>query len=72
MGRIQDEDIAEFCGAMIGDGWIQNNEKCLFLAGDPLEDKDYYDNHISKLISKIIIPIKPKSFPYWKVYGISI
>jgi hypothetical protein len=73
MGGIKDkEKLAEICGAMIGDGWIQSNEQSFFLAGDPKEDKDYYDNHISKLISKLIVPVKPKEFLYWKVYGISI
>ncbi len=72
MGEIQDRKISEFCGAMIGDGWIQSNESGLFLAGDSLEDKEYYDNHISKLVSQILAPTKAKNFPYWSVYGISI
>lgn len=57
---------------MIGDGWIQANEKSLFLAGDPIEDKEYYDVHMGKLVSKIITPVKIKDFSYWRVYGISI
>ncbi len=72
MGGIQDKKIVEFCGAMTGDGWIQENESGLFLAGDPTEDKEYYDNYMAKLVSEIIIPTKPKNFPYWKVYGISL
>ncbi len=72
MGKTQDEKKAEFCGAMIGDGWIQSDERCLFLAGDPLEDKEYYDKCISKIVSETIVPTKPKIFHYWKVYGISI
>jgi intein/homing endonuclease len=74
MGEIQDkEDIAEFCGAAIGDGWIQSNEKSFFLAGDPNEDKEYYDSHMLPLINKILnLELKTKNFPYWKVYGISI
>ncbi len=74
MGEVQSkEDIAEFCGAAIGDGWIQSNEKSFFLAGDPIEDKEYYDFHIALLINKILnLELKTKNFPYWKVYGISI
>ncbi|OGJ13371.1 hypothetical protein A3K82_00580 [Candidatus Pacearchaeota archaeon RBG_19FT_COMBO_34_9] len=74
MGEIQDkESVAEFCGAVIGDGWIQSNEKSFFLAGDPTEDKEYYDFHMLPLINKILnLELKIKNFPYWKVYGISI
>lgn len=73
MGEIQNkEKLAEICGAIIGDGWIQSNEQSFFLTGDPKEDKDYYDYHISQLISKFIHPVKPREFQYWKVYGVSI
>nr|AQS29446.1 hypothetical protein [uncultured archaeon] len=73
MGEIKDkEKVAELCGAIIGDGWIQADERCFFLAGDSREDKDYYDNHISKIISNFIYPVKPKEFPYWQVYGVSL
>ena len=74
MGGIQNkEKIAELCGAVIGDGWIQSNEKSFFLAGDPREDKEYYDFHMLPLINKILdLKLKTKNFPYWKVYGISI
>ena len=66
------EEIAELCGAVMGDGWIEEREKGFFIAGDPIEDKDYYDNHLSKLLQNIFkINISPKQFPYWKVYGIS-
>jgi len=74
MGEIQDykEKIAELCGAITGDGWIQSNESGFFLAGDPKEDKEYYDCHIAPLVRKILCNTKPKPFPYWSVYGISI
>ena len=73
MGEIKNsEEVAEFCGAMIGDGWIQANERSLFLAGDPTEDRDYYDLHISKFINEKITPMKTKEFPYWKVHGVSL
>ena len=73
MGEIQ-EDIsaAELCGALIGDGWIQSNEKNLFLAGDLIEDKNYYDSKVIQLFKNLYINVVPKNFPYWKVYGISI
>lgn len=73
MGEIQDkEELAEFCGAMMGDGWIQSNGKSLFLAGNPSEDKDYYDKNIVPIVSHLIVPVKAGNFPYWGVYGIGI
>ncbi len=73
MGKIQDkEKLAEFCGAMVGDGWIQSNSKSLFLAGNIDEDKEYYDTTMVPLVSKLITPVKPRVFPYWSVYGIGI
>ncbi len=73
MGEIQDKEIiSELCGAIIGDGWIQSNERCFFLAGDPTEDRDYYDSHIPEIFRKVLITVTPKEFPYWSVYGISI
>ena len=73
MGEIQDkEKIAELCGVITGDGWIQSNEKACFIAGDPTEDKEYYDLHLSKIVSDTIKKVEPKEFPYWGVYGISI
>jgi len=72
MDEIQKIRIAEICGAIIGDGWIQSNEQSFFLAGDLTEDKEYYDNYISKIISKELFPVEPREFPYWNVYGIGI
>lgn len=73
MGEIQDkEKIAELCGAIIGDGWIQSDRRCFFIVGDPLEDKEYYDKYLSNIFKEILIDVKPKEFPYWKVYGIGI
>ncbi len=54
MGESQDSKIAELCGAIMGDGWIQENESGFFIAGDPEEDKEYYDEHLSQLINKIL------------------
>jgi len=64
------KQIIEIFGAFIGDGWIQNDEKALYITGDRTEDKRYYDEFIAPLFSKHFIEIKPKEFPYWKVYGI--
>ena len=72
MGKIQDLSVAELCGAMIGDGWIQSNKKNMFLAGDPTEDKDYYDKNIINLFQNLSIKVTSKNFPYWGAYGISI
>jgi len=74
MGEIQDKKrIAELCGAIIGDGWIEGREKGFFIAGDPIDDKEYYDNNMRELIKDVLnIDVITKEFPYWGVYGISI
>lgn len=73
MGKIKNkEKVAEFCGAMVGDGWIQSNGRSLFLAGNLIEDKEYYDLTIGPLVTEIIAPVKPKPFDYWSVYGIGV
>jgi len=73
MGETQERiSAAELCGIIIGDGWIQSNEKNLFIAGNPTEDKEYYDLRITELFNNLSIKITPKIFPYWKVYGIGI
>ncbi len=74
MGEIKERPkIAELCGAIMGDGWIEEREKGFFIAGDPKEDKDYYDNYLLNLINEILqINTKTKKFPYWRVYGISV
>ncbi len=70
MGGIKE---AELCGAIMGDGWIEEREKGFFIVGDPEEDKDYYDKHLTDLINEVLkINIKPKNFRYWRVYGISV
>ena len=74
MGGIKDkEKIAELCGAVMGDGWIEERERGFFIAGDPSEDGEYYDRHFLKLINGVLgIHTKTKNFPYWRVYGISL
>jgi len=64
-------EIAEILGAFIGDGWIENDKDGLYITGSPTEDKLYYDNHLAPLFSKYFECVKPKSFPYWRVYGIA-
>jgi len=43
----------------------------LYITGDPTEDKVYYDLFLAPLFSKYFVYTKPKSFPYWGVYGLS-
>jgi hypothetical protein len=74
MGGTKDkEGIAEICGAVMGDGWIEERERGFFIAGDSIEDREYYDQHFLNLINKVLgINTKTKNFPYWRVYGISL
>jgi hypothetical protein len=65
-----DEQLAEFCGAFIGDGWIESRKSVLYIAGDRTEDKEYYDAYLAPLFSKVICHVSPQAFPYWNVYGI--
>ncbi|MBU1199419.1 MAG: hypothetical protein KKF46_07055 [Nanoarchaeota archaeon] len=67
---LNNPKIAEILGAFIGDGWIESDKDALYITGNTTEDKQYYDNHLASLFSKYFAPVKPKKFPYWKVYGI--
>ena len=67
---LNNPEIAEILGAFIGDGWIESDKDALYITGSPTEDKDYYENHLAPLFSKYFTPVKPKKFPYWKVYGL--
>ena len=62
-------DIAEICGAIVGDGWIQKRGCSMVIAGHMTEDRDYYNQHFISLFSKNFIKVNPKEFPYWRVYG---
>ncbi len=66
--------FAELWGIAIGDGWIgRGSDLCLFISGDPIEDRDYYDNHIKELFLKSFNhKVKPRQFPYWRTYGVSV
>ncbi|MBU2560893.1 MAG: hypothetical protein KKD17_01250 [Nanoarchaeota archaeon] len=63
-------EIAEILGAFIGDGWIESDKDALYITGSPIEDKLYYDRHLAPLFSRNFIPVKPRNFQYWGVYGI--
>jgi len=63
-------EIAEILGAFIGDGWIQTPGTALYIAGNSVEDKEYYDKFLGPLFSKHIAKVKPRLFPYWGVYGL--
>src|SRR3989344_5274479 len=63
-------ETAEICGAIIGDGWMEQRGNALYITGHKSEDKDYYDNHLGPLFSKNFIYVKPRNYPYWSVYGI--
>jgi hypothetical protein len=65
--------FAEIWGSAIGDGWIgRGNRLCLFISGDPTEDKSYYDEHIPDLFRDAFdFSIRPIEFRYWKTYGIT-
>lgn len=67
------EGLSEICGVIIGDGWIQSNEKGLFITGNQTEDKDYYDNYLVPLIRKELkIDLSARYFSYWRTYGVAI
>ena len=67
---LNNPDVVEVLGAFIGDGWIETDKDALYITGSPTEDKEYYDEFLAPLFSKYFAPVEPKSFPYWKVYGI--
>lgn len=64
-------EIAEICGAFIGDGWIESRKTSLYITGDITEDRPYYNEHLAKLFSKNICKIQPRELPYWSVYGLA-
>lgn len=68
----KNSDIAEICGAIIGDGWIETKGKALYITGHPTEDKVYYDQYLASLFSKNFIKVKPKIYRYWRVYGFGV
>lgn len=66
-----EKDFAELLGAFIGDGWIEKRGDALYIAGSYIDDKDYYDKVLAPIFSNIFTYVRPKYFPYWKVYGIA-
>jgi len=62
---------AEILGAFVGDGWIEKRGGALYIAGDPIEDRNYYDSFLGPSFSKVFGKVQIRNFYYWKVYGIS-
>jgi intein/homing endonuclease len=62
--------VAEILGAFTGDGWIESDRDALYICGNPVEDRDYYDSYLAPLFSDCFTCVRPKEFPYWRVYGI--
>lgn len=52
-----DEKLAEFVGAVLGDGHLESNKKKgvyhIRIAGDLIKDKDYHINHLKNLVREI-------------------
>jgi len=69
-----ESNFAELWGIAIGDGWIgRGSGLTLFISGDPIEDKNYYDKHIKLLFKNVFnYTINPIPFAYWDTYGIAI
>jgi intein/homing endonuclease len=67
---LNNPEVAELLGCFIGDGWIESRGDALYIAGNPIEDKDHYDEFIAPIFSKYFINVKPRKFPYWRVYGV--
>ena len=47
---VNSEKFAEFIGILLGDGCIYSNKQSVCIAGDKLLDRDYFENHLNKLI----------------------
>ena len=60
MKKKMNVEIAEILGAFIGDGWIESSLNSIYITGDKIEDKDYYDNFLAPIFSKNFVDIKPK------------
>ena len=52
--------IAEIHGAFIGDGWLESSHKSIFITGDKVEDKNYYDDFLALKFSKNFADVKPR------------
>lgn len=65
--------LAEFIGFHLGDGHynLHKNHDYYFFYGGNKEEKDYYDNHIKKIIKELFnLSVKPREFK--TVYGFYI
>ena len=65
-------EIAEICGAFIGDGWVETRGNAIYITGHPKEDKEYFDNNLSPLFSKNFQKVSPRAYSYWGVYGFGL
>jgi len=68
------ESLAEIAGIHAGDGYLRNDGKRreLDISGN-VEEKDYYDNHISSLFNRVFnINIKLRHFKSRNTYGFVI
>ena len=70
MNQKINPEIAEILGAFIGDGWLESSLGSIYITGDKIEDKDYYDKYLGPLFSKNFAIVTPREFSYWNVYGI--
>lgn len=70
MNQNINAEIAEILGAFIGDGWIEASLKGLYITGNIIEDREYYDKYLAPLFSKNFCDVTPRKFEYWGVYGI--
>ncbi|MFH1682260.1 MAG: LAGLIDADG family homing endonuclease, partial [Candidatus Woesearchaeota archaeon] len=71
MNQKMNVEIAEILGAFIGDGWIEKRKKGVYIMGNKIEDREYYDKFLAPSFSKVFLGVIPKEFKSWKVYGIA-
>ncbi|MEK6970799.1 MAG: LAGLIDADG family homing endonuclease, partial [archaeon] len=57
-----------------GDGWISrgNSGYSLFITGNPKDEREYYLRIKYLFLKKFGLTVKPREFPYWKTYGVSV
>lgn len=67
---LQNPLFVELLAIFLGDGWIEKRGTAFYLCGSPIQDKWHYDNFVAPIFSHFFTKVKPKSFPYWGVYGI--
>lgn len=70
------EKLAELLGAHIGDGCISINKRysMYYLGGDLIEEREYHDSWVSKLLNQVMKDLKKpkvkyKEYPSTGIYG---